>query len=396
MKRSVLRFLSLCLAVVLLFPLFAVQGSAVSAAAFCLMDADTGEILAASNENAVLPMASTTKIMTCLVALEEGDVASVIAAPKEAVGTEGSSIYLQLGEKLTLLDLLYALMLQSANDAAVTIAIGVSGSVDAFVARMNEKAAALGMTNTHFVNPHGLPAEGHHSTARDMATLMAVAMGNEAFAEISGTQTFRIPEPSGSYRYLSNHNRLLKSYADCVAGKTGFTKAAGRCLVTAAKRGSKTLVCATLNAPSDWNDHKSLFESGFARYQEVLLCEFAGIRQALSVVGGELYEVTVTNLEEVRLMLPENTAVTMELELPRFLYAPVAGVEFAEDGAFLLRRAGVSVGDAVFYADGREVSRVPLYPMENVPATPREKNFLEKTGEWIRSLWERITEKWKK
>lgn len=224
----------------------------VSARAYCLMDADTGEVLSASRENARLPMASTTKIMTCLVALRLAGGETMITVPASAAGTEGSSVYLVAGETLSLTDLLYALMLESANDAASAIAAGLCGSVEVFTAKMNEEARNLGLSDTHFENPHGLHDEHHYSSALDLARLMAYAMKDPQFAEITRTRSMRISAPDGKYRLLTNHNRLLKTNDRCVGGKTGFTKAAGRCLVSAYRTGSKTLICVTLNDECLW------------------------------------------------------------------------------------------------------------------------------------------------
>ncbi|MBQ3866252.1 MAG: D-alanyl-D-alanine carboxypeptidase, partial [Clostridia bacterium] len=360
MKRIFRSLFSILLCIGMLIPLVPKTLHALSAAAYCLMDGDTGEILSSSGECVRLPMASTTKIMTCLVALEDGDPAQTVSVPEAAAGVEGSSAYLVAGEKQKLLDLLYAVMLQSANDAAVAVAVAVSGSVSAFVERMNARAWELGLHDTRFADPHGLSGDGHYSSAKDLCILMAEAMKNEAFAEISGTVKCFIPSPTGGQRVLINHNRLLRSFDPCVAGKTGFTRAAGRCLVSAAKRSGKTLVCATLNDPDDWNDHKALYLDGFSRYRETELCPRYSVCAEIPVVGGELSSVPVTNLDQLSLMLPSEGAVTTVLELPRYLYAPVAGVEIAEDGSYLLRRAGAAVGDAVFYQNGREVGRVQL------------------------------------
>ena len=379
------KILSLLLAVLILAaPHSLIKSRAASASAFCLMDADTGDVLFSSRERERLPMASTTKVMTCLVALRLAETDRIITVPAEAVGVEGSSAYLTEGEKLSLSDLLFALMLQSANDAAVTIAVGISGSVDAFVSEMNRIADEIGLTDTHYSDPHGLSSEDHYSTASDLCRLMACAMRDEVFAVITGSSSARIPAPDGSYRYLSNHNKLLRTYNDCVGGKTGYTKAAGRCLVSAARRNGKLLVCATLNAPDDWNDHKSLYEKGFSQYHLTRLCDFGSIRVDLPVVGGETDHVTVANLSGEEVLLLGDHDPVMILEAPRFLYAPVPGIEFAEDQSFYLRRVGISVGDAVFYQDGREVARVPLYPMENVGAAPKKKSIWERIVDWFR------------
>ena len=395
MKRILLRVITVILSIALLIPLHP-SSHALSAGAYCLMDGDTGEILFASREDAELPMASTTKIMTCLVAIREGDLYKEVSVPDIAVGVEGSSVYLKAGEKICLLDLLYALMLQSANDAAVAIAYSVSGSVEAFVDRMNVTAASIGMIHTHFVNPHGLSANGHYSSAKDLCLLLNEAMNDEIFAEITGTVKHSIPASDGGKLALVNHNKLLSRYEYCVGGKTGFTTEAGRCLVTVARKSGKNLICATINDPDDWNDHKSLFEQGFSLYHEVTFCKFAEIFADLPVVGGELDSVTVTNLDPLSGLLRSDSPVTMVLELPSFLYAPVPGIEITEKDTYVLRRHGVSVGDAVFYQGTREVARVPLYPTLDVGAAERNMSLWEKICSWFHSLWEWFTGLWKK
>ncbi len=343
--------------------------SQVSANSHCLMDADTGVVLSSKKPDVPLPMASTTKIMTCLVALEKADINTPVTVPKEAVGTEGSSVYLTAGEKMTLLDLLYAVMLESANDAAVAVAFAVSGGIEAFSELMNEKAKEIGMTNTHFVNPHGLPAEEHYSTSRDLAVLMCVALQNRQFAEISGTETKSIPASNGKSRFLSNHNKLLRSYEDCIAGKTGFTKKAGRCLVTAAKRCGKTLVCTTLGAPDDWQDHKALFEFGFSQYSNQVLAGIGEISVSIPVVGGTVDSVTVENLDCLTLFLRSDERVTSFIELPPFVYAPV--------------NEGDVLGEAVFCVDDQEAARLPLICKSDALQREIKLSFWQ-------TLWNRI------
>ena len=288
--------LAILCALLFVLPLFRTAEAAegVSAGSYVLADGATGRILASRGADEERPVASTTKILTCLVALEEADPAAAVTVPKEAVGTEGSSMYLFAGERLTVLDLLYGLMLESANDAAVTLAICVSGSVDAFAARMNEKAARLGMDHSHFENPHGLPAEGHVSSARDLAILFRAALENPVFAEIVGTERKTIPIGDGKTQVLVNHNRLLRSYPDCIGGKTGYTVSAGRCLVSAARRGGATLIAVTLDDPRDWQDHKTLFEYGFSLFETRVFAP-GEIRAVLPVSGGEAAAAVFSN-----------------------------------------------------------------------------------------------------
>lgn len=228
----------------------------VSAAAAVLMDADSGRLLYEKNGEKRMLIASTTKLMTALVALEQGGLQQEITVTGGHMA-EGSSMYLRPGEKLTLETLLYGLLLSSGNDAALAVTECMGGAVP-FVARMNEKAAELGMENTHFANPNGLDDEAHYSTAEDMAKLAAAAMDDPVLRRVASTKTARI-----GGRTLTNHNKLLSRVEGCVGLKTGYTKAAGRTLVSCAERDGVRLVAVTLQDGDDWNDHASLYEQGF-------------------------------------------------------------------------------------------------------------------------------------
>ena len=228
----------------------------VSAAAAVLMDADSGRLLYDKNGEKRMLIASTTKLMTALVALEQGGLQQEITVTGGHMA-EGSSMYLRPGEKLTLETLLYGLLLSSGNDAALAVTECMGGAVP-FVARMNEKAAELGMENTHFANPNGLDDEAHYSTAEDMAKLAAAAMDDPVLRRVASTRTARI-----GGRTLTNHNKLLSRVEGCVGLKTGYTKAAGRTLVSCAERDGVRLVAVTLQDGDDWNDHASLYEQGF-------------------------------------------------------------------------------------------------------------------------------------
>lgn len=227
-----------------------------SAAAAVLMDADSGRLLYDKNGEKRMLIASTTKLMTALVALEQGGLQQEITVTGGHMA-EGSSMYLRPGEKLTLETLLYGLLLSSGNDAALAVTECMGGAVP-FVARMNEKAAELGMENTHFANPNGLDDEAHYSTAEDMAKLAAAAMDDPVLRRVASTRTARI-----GGRTLTNHNKLLSRVEGCVGLKTGYTKAAGRTLVSCAERDGVRLVAVTLQDGDDWNDHASLYEQGF-------------------------------------------------------------------------------------------------------------------------------------
>lgn len=234
----------------------------VSAQSAILIDGLTGEVLFAEHEDQKSLIASTTKIMTALVILENKNLDETVTIPTEAVGIEGSSLYLEAGDKLTIRELLYGMMLHSGNDAAVALALLCSGSVEAFADLMNEKAAELGLANTHFVNPSGLDGEDHYSTAKDLAIMTAYAMKNPEFVQIVSTKTITIGE-----RRLKNHNRLLWTLEGAIGVKTGYTKAAGRILVSAASRNNRCLIAVTIHDGNDWKDHSALYEWAFCRYE---------------------------------------------------------------------------------------------------------------------------------
>ena len=257
----------------------AAEAVEVSAAAAVLMDADSGRLLYEKNGEKRMLIASTTKLMTALVALEQGGLQQEITVTGGHMA-EGSSMYLRPGEKLTLETLLYGLLLSSGNDAALAVTECMGGAVP-FVARMNEKAAELGMENTHFANPNGLDDEAHYSTAEDMAKLAAAAMDDPVLRRVASTRTARI-----GGRTLTNHNKLLSRVEGCVGLKTGYTRAAGRTLVSCAERDGVRLVAVTLQDGDDWNDHASLYEQGFRVLRPVKAVE-RGLRLAAErAVGG--------------------------------------------------------------------------------------------------------------
>ena len=318
---------------------------ATTARAMVLLDADSGAFLCTKNADERLPMASTTKIMTALVSLEHLPLDRVITVPSAATGIEGSSIYLYAGEQITVETLLYALLLSSANDAAVALALETAGSVADFAALMNEKAAELGLTNTHFCNPNGLHENAHYTTARELGVLTAHALKNEHFAKIVATRKHVAPQNgTDATRLFLNHNRLLNGFAGAIGVKTGFTKAAGRCLVSAAEREGLTLICVTLSCPDDWRDHTALLSWGFSEYER-----FVATPPALSlpVVGGELAFVTLIPQESLAMTLPKDHGeITCQAELPRFLF-----------GGF---EKGKEVGSLIYRLDGTEIGRIPL------------------------------------
>lgn len=316
----------------------AVSTSATSA---ILVDVDSGRVLYEHNADAKMLIASTTKIMTALVAIEEGDLSQTVKVSREAAYTEGSSMYLKEGEELTLETLLYGLMLCSGNDAAVAIAQAVSGSVEDFAERMNAKAAELGMTGSSFANPNGLDDEKHYSTARDMARLACAAVNNETLVRIASTKSITI-----GGRTMTNHNKLLSWVDGCIGLKTGYTQAAGRTLVSCAERNGQRLVAVTLQDGNDWADHQSLYDYGFSAYPAesgAVLGKTVGTAQ---VQGGEKSQVPLAAAESFAWPLAQGETLEMQLQVDEPLTAPVT--------------AGTAVGEAVFTVNGKEVGRVTL------------------------------------
>ena len=322
------------LAVALLIP---VKAEAVSARRAYVLDAVSGRELFVRNPDERSLIASTTKIMTALIVCEQCNVLDRMRIPKEAVGIEGSSMYLKEGEVLTLQELLYGLMLSSGNDAAVALAIYCGGTVEGFAELMNDKARNLGLTGTHFENPNGLDSPGHYSTARDLAKLAAYAMNNPIFYKTVSAKSVRIGE-----RCLTNHNKLLWKLEGADGVKTGFTKAAGRILVSSATRQGRRIIGVTIDAPDDWNDHCQLLNEGFARYQDRQIVQ-AGQRVSVQeVLGGDARRIEVLAAEDFSYALAAEECPQLVLPGPGFVYAPA--VEGAEAGFAYVLINGTVIG----------------------------------------------------
>ncbi len=306
----------------------------VSASAAVLMDMDSGRVLYERNAGNRMLIASTTKIMTALVALRDGNLADTVKVSREAAYTEGSSMYLKEGEELTLETLLYGLLLCSGNDAAVAVAEHVGGSVKGFVEQMNETAMELGMEDSSFANPNGLDDGEHYSTAYDMALLARAAMKNETLVRIASTRTVTV-----GGRTMTNHNKLLQFMDGCLGLKTGYTRAAGRTLVSCAERGGQRLIAVTLQDGNDWADHQSLYDYGFAAYPA----------KRLAQLGCKLAEkdgIPLIAADSFAWPLAQGETLETAVELDRELAAPLW--------------AGTRVGEAVFSLNGKEVGRVGL------------------------------------
>ena len=345
MKKILAAIFAASITIFASIPALAVSTSAESA---ILIEAESGDVLYEKDADARRGPASTTKIMTAIIAIERCPLDKVVKVAPEAAGVEGSSVYLYAGEKITMESLLYALMLQSANDAAAAIAYEVAGGIEEFAALMNEKAAELGLGDTHFVNPHGLDDEDHYTTARELSQIARYAMQNETFKKIVSTKKMSIPMHDGeATRVLINHNRLLSSYDDIIGVKTGFTKKTGRTLVSAAERDGLTLIAVTLADGDDWRDHRAMLDYGFEIYENVALCRAGDLETEVHVCGGETDAVTVSAKDDVFAALPKARGeISVRLELTRFVYAPV--------------NAGENVGKAKFYLDGKLMGETAL------------------------------------
>lgn len=325
--------------------------SSVSAQSAILIDAHDGKVLFEKNAHKKMGMASTTKIMTALVVTDTCDLNESVKIDARAVGVEGSSIYLTAGESLTVEQLLYALLLASANDAAVALALHVSESVELFAQKMNEKAYSLGLKDTNFVNPHGLYDESHYTTAYDLAVIAKEALKNDTVRKIASTYKKTIPLSNGEgSRVLVNHNKMLKLYDGAIGIKTGFTKKTGRTLVSAAERDGLRLIAVTLNAPSDWNDHTLMLDYGFENYTRVTFFEAGEFRYALGICGGKEEYAVITNAEPIQLTLKkEHAKEKISIETcSRFICAPIYAK--SELGRVILECDGQTVASVLIAA----------------------------------------------
>lgn len=296
-----------------------VKTGAISAKSAIVVDGQTGRVLYEKDADRRSLIASTTKIMTALIVCEQCNVLDRMSIPREAVGIEGSSMYLKEGEVLTVQELLYGLMLQSGNDAAVALAIYCGGTVEGFTELMNEKARRLGMKDSHFVNPNGLDAPEHYSTARDLAVLAAYAMENPIFAKTVSVKTVTV-----GTRQLRNHNKLLWQIEGAEGVKTGYTKAAGRILVSSVTRSNRRIIAVTLCASDDWNDHKQLLEAGFSQFEPKSLITEGQQLGFVEIEGGTEGRVEILAAEPFVYAMRKDEKWRLELPKQGFVYAPVA------------------------------------------------------------------------
>ena len=331
------------------------QEVSTSAKACIIIDEATGCTLLQHNADAPLPMASTTKIMTALLALEQGDLTAPVTCSRNAFGVPGTSIYLSQGETLTLEQMLYGLMLASGNDAAVAIAEHIGGSVEDFCRMMTTRAAELGSTDTVFLTPHGLPCDGHHTTARDLALIAREAMTHETFRAIVSTQRGKIPwEGRGYDRVLNNKNKLLSTYEGCTGIKTGYTKAAGRCLVFGAERDGMRIIGVVLNCYDWFNEAARLMDTAFAQYEPITLMNAGEWLRTLPVEVADGAEVGAVLTADLTGIIPRDQFPQIEIDLPQSLEAPVQAGDILGEVRML---HGETVLCAVPLAAERDVAR---------------------------------------
>lgn len=312
---------------------------ALPAKGMCVMETSTARVLYEKNKNEIMPMASTTKIMTAITAIENcGDLDEIFEVSSEAIGVPGTSIYLRQGEKMSTRDLLYGLMLVSGNDASVALAEHVSGSTKDFVNKMNILARKIGAYDTHFDNTHGLDSKTHYTSAYDLALITSYALQNETFKEIVSTKNAKIVTENGKTRYLKNKNKLLFSLDGCCGVKTGFTNDAGRCLVSACERDGMTVVCVVLNCGPMFEESREMLERAFEEYKLVDITKFCEVNKEVEVVDGRQSFVKIEGRGEYLYPLKngEEKEVRWEVNLPQSVLAPIEkGQEIGQIKFFL-------------------------------------------------------------
>lgn len=345
----------------LLSPFQKVSALNISAVSACIISGDTNQVIYEKNAYEKLPMASTTKIMTALLALKTASPDDLVTVSANAEGQEGSSIYLARGDKIRMEDLLYGLMLNSGNDAAVAIAEYISGNADSFASEMTALAHKIGAKNTFFKNPNGLDEEGHFTTAYDLAIIASYAMKNPEFRKIVGTIEKQSTINSNDILYFKNHNKLLKMLEGATGVKTGFTKKSGRCLVSAAERDGVELIGVTLNAPDDWNDHINMMDYAFSLSEKVSVLKkgeiikniYTDSQQEIGCAIKEDIDITVFGDK-----LPESEIIT---HLPKNIRAPI--------------EKGEKIGEAEFWVNGRVYKKTDILSDRDIYKSAPDKSI---------------------
>ena len=359
MKRFVLSLVILCM----ISGLMQVSAVTTDASASVVINGDNGEVIYSQNADERLPMASTTKIMTGLLLCEYGNLEKEITVTKEMLMVEGSSMGLLAGDKVTLHDLLYGLMLASGNDAANVIAFTLGGSLEGFVEMMNQKAKEMGLQNTSFATPSGLDDENHYTTAYELAVIAKYALQNEEFAKAVSCEKATLNYGNPPYRRsLTNHNKLLKMFDGVIGVKTGFTKKSGRCLVSAAKKDGKFVIAVTLNDPNDWQDHINLLNYGLDSIKQTeYSTKFNSFN--IPIVNGEKYMLKV-DIEPITVNSLETEGITDTVYLPQFLYAPI--------------KKGDVLGKVIYKQNGNVIAERQITAKENVSVIKTDEKITDK------------------
>ena len=376
MKRiSAIIFSLLLLFSVISIDVYSAEKVSVNAKAAVLYCVNNDTVVFEKNANDRLPMASTTKIMTALLTIEQNTPERVVTVSKDAVSVEGTAMGLKPGDKVSYYSLVCGMLLSSGNDAANVAAYSVSGNLSDFAVLMNKKAKEIGMSNTSFVTPSGLDAKNHFSTAYDMALLGAYAINNPDFREICSSKSKRVSFGNPEREYtLYNHNRLLSSVDGVFGIKTGFTKKSGRCLVSACERNGITLVCVTLNDPDDWTDHKKLIEFGF---ENCILLDDDFTEVGVKVVGSDKKYVDVKEANIPLTFNIQNGGITRLILTEQFVYAPV--------------KKGQKIGTALYYEDnGTLLCCVDLLSTDSaeyvhIEKQEKRKSIIETLKDFFRS-----------
>lgn len=335
-----------------------------SGESYIVIDSISGRILYEKNIHRKMPMASTTKIMTALIALEEGVLEDKFTVSNEAVGVEGSSIYLKYGEKISLKDILYGLMLRSGNDSAVAIALHISDTVEDYVQLMNNKAKSIGALNTNFTNPHGLHDELHYSTVYDLALITKTAFSYLEFANISNTKSYTADRVENNYFY--NKNKALWEYKGGDGGKTGYTTTSGRCLVSSASRNNMRLIAVSFNAYDWFNDNYKLLDYGFLNFKNSLIHDQNQFIAKIEVIDGDKDYLSVVTDKTLfyPLMEGEKEKVNFSIEIPNSIKGPID--------------KGERIGYIYTYLDGRLIDKGNLVAKTNITSSNIIKRFFQK------------------
>ncbi len=351
MKKTI--FAACIIGAAVMFAVPAYAGVDISAECAVVIDAATGRVICDRNAEQQHSMASTTKITTAITALENSTLDSIITMDEESAAQEGSSTYLHPGDQLTMEEMLYGLLLNSGNDAAWLVAKQVGGDVDTFVSMMNETAKRAGARNTQYKNPSGLDAEGHYTTALDLAKIARYAMNNDVFADIVRTRARRVTvlNRPADEQYFVNHNKLLEMYEGCSGVKTGYTQATGRCLVSSATRNGMTFIAVTLNAPDDWNDHMKLLDFAFANNTAKNIVAEGQVLKTETIDGTE-YNFTAEEGYAIAEPLDTTIDTVTEVHMFRNLAGPV--------------KAGDKVGYAAIFYGGEQVGKVNIVSEQDI------------------------------